>query len=217
MLRSNIVRNKTIFVNIMSNSEPAIFKIYTDGGCLNNGKKNAICSIGIHFPKRNLYPIIDVSRVLDVQKSSNNVAELTAIQEALKIYSKENIKIPLNIYSDSKYSMNCITQWYPNWKKKGIVETKKNHELITDIVNLYQEMNKGLQINFKYIEAHTGKIDEDSIGNSIADQLASQALKGYSNKFEQFGNLKTKPTKDLKSKPTKDSKSKPGDISKYFS
>ena len=209
MLGSNIVRNKTIFVNLMAKSEPAIFKIYTDGGCLNNGKKNAICSIGIHFPKRNLYPILDVSRVLDVKKASNNVAELTAIKEALEIYSNEDIKIPLNIYSDSKYSMNCITQWYPNWKKKGIVETKKNHELITDIVNIYENMNKKTEVNFKYVKAHTGKNDEDSIGNSIADQLASQALKEYSNKFEQFDNLKTKSTKDLKSKP--------GDISKYFS
>ena len=209
MLGSNIVRNKTIFVNLMAKSEPAIFKIYTDGGCLNNGKKNAICSIGIHFPKRNLYPILDVSRVLDVKKASNNVAELTAIKEALEIYSNEDIKIPLNIYSDSKYSMNCITQWYPNWKKKGIVETKKNHELITDIVNIYENMNKKTEVNFKYVKAHTGKNDEDSIGNSIADQLASQALKEYSNKFEQFDNLKSKSTKELKSKP--------GDISKYFS
>ena len=209
MLGSNIVRNKTIFVNLMAKSEPAIFKIYTDGGCLNNGKKNAICSIGIHFPKRNLYPILDVSRVLDVKKASNNVAELTAIKEALEIYSNEDIKIPLNIYSDSKYSMNCITQWYPNWKKKGIVETKKNHELITDIVNIYENMNKKTEVNFKYVKAHTGKNDEDSIGNSIADQLASQALKEYSNKFEQFDNLKSKSTKELKSKP--------GDISKYCS
>ena len=208
MLHSNIVRNKTIFVNLMA-TVPSQFNIYTDGGCLNNGKKNAICSIGIHFPERNLYPILDVSKVLDVEKASNNVAELTAIKEALEIYSNEDIKIPLNIYSDSKYSMNCITQWYPNWKKKGIVETKKNHELITDIVNIYQEMNKKTEVNFKYVEAHTGKNDEDSIGNSIADQLASQALKEYSNKFEQFDNLNSKIIKNIKSKP--------GDISKYFS
>ena len=215
MLNSSIVRNKTIFVNIMSKSEPAIFKIYTDGGCINNGKKNAVCSIGIHFPKRNLYPILDVSRVLDVKKASNNVAELTAIQEALKIYSKEDIKIPLNIYSDSKYSMNCITEWYPSWEKKGIVETKKNHELISDIVSLYQDISKKTKVNFKYVEAHTGKNDEDSVGNSLADQLASQALKEYSNKFEQFNTLNFKTNTDLKT--NKVNKSKPGDISKYFS
>lgn len=215
MLSSNIVRNKTIFVNIMSISKPSIFKIYTDGGCLNNGGKNAICSIGIHFPERNFYPIPDVSRVLDVKKASNNVAELTAIQEALKIYSNEDIKIPLDIYSDSKYSMNCITQWYPNWKKKGIVKTKKNHELISDIVNLYEDINKKTKVKFKYIEAHTGKNDEDSIGNSIADRLASQALKEYYNKFEQFNTLNFKSNTDLKT--NKVNKSKPGDISKYFS
>ena len=196
MLHSNIVRNKTIFVNIMS-TIPSKFNIYTDGGCLNNGKKNAICSIGIHFPESNLIPIQDVSKVLDVKKASNNVAELTAIKRSLEIFKSKNIKIPLNIYSDSKYSINCITKWYPTWKKNNIVKTKKNHELITDIVNIYESINN---IQFHYIEAHSGKKDQHSIGNEIADRLASQALFEYSNKFEQFNKLK----------------SKPGDITQYF-
>lgn len=196
MLHSSIVRNKTIFTNIMI-TIPNKFNIYTDGGCLNNGKKNAICSIGIHFPESNLIPMEDISKVLDVKKASNNVAELTAIKESLEIFKSKNVKIPVNIYSDSKYSINCITKWYPIWEKKGIIKTKKNHELITDIVNLYKSTDN---LQFHYIEAHTGKKDEHSIGNEIADRLASQALFEYSNKFEQFDKLK----------------SKPGDITKYF-
>ena len=150
MLGSNIVRNKTIFVNLMAKSEPAIFKIYTDGGCLNNGKKNAICSIGIHFPERNLYPILDVSRVLDVKKASNNVAELTAIKEALEIYSNEDIKIPLNIYSDSKYSMNCITQWYNTKKscpvcRKNIVSLNGNSRY--SVYKYYTDSENGRRQN----------------------------------------------------------------------
>ena len=62
-------------------------------------------------------------------------------------------------------------------EKTKLFETKKNHELISDIVNLYQNISKKTKVNFRYIEAHTGKNDEDSIGNSIADKLASQALK----------------------------------------
>ena len=31
------------------------FIIYTDGACINNGKKNAKCSIGIHFSNKNKY------------------------------------------------------------------------------------------------------------------------------------------------------------------
>ena len=72
--------------------------------------------------------------------------------------------------------MNCITEWYPSWEKKVLLR-QKNHELISDIVNLYQNISKKTKVNFKYVEAHTGKNDEDSVGNSIADQLASQALK----------------------------------------
>ena len=106
------------------------FKIYTDGACINNGKHNAKCSIGVHFSNNNTFKIQDISKALKVPKHSNNIAELTAIQEALKSYDNTDLMIPLQIYSDSKYSMNCITQWYPNWKKKGIVETKKNHETV---------------------------------------------------------------------------------------
>ena len=31
------------------------FIIYTDGACINNGRKNAKCSIGIHFSNKNKY------------------------------------------------------------------------------------------------------------------------------------------------------------------
>ena len=176
MLSSNIVRNKTIFVNLMAKSDPAIFKIYTDGGCLNNGKKNAICSIGIHFPERNLYPILDVSKVLDVEKASNNVAELTAIKEALEIYSNEDIKIPLNIYSDSKYSMNILTKWYPKWTDKD-KQSKKNIPLIENTYELYNEIKP----NISHVRSHTNLDDEHSLGNAIADQFANDALDKFEN------------------------------------
>ena len=74
--------------------------------------------------------------------------------------------------------------------------------------------SSNVDIWVKYVEAHTGKNDEDSVGNSIADQLASQALKEYSNKFEQFNTFNFKTNTDLKT--NKVNKSKPGDISKYF-
>ena len=34
------------------------FKIYTDGACVNNGKPNARCSIGIHFSNNNVLNMI---------------------------------------------------------------------------------------------------------------------------------------------------------------
>ena len=70
-----IIRNKTIFT-IKVSMNNSIFKVYTDGACTNNGKSNAKCSIGIHFPETNFKQIPDVSKFLNVSKSSNNVLVL---------------------------------------------------------------------------------------------------------------------------------------------
>ena len=177
MLRQSFNRNKTIFLNIKMCED--IFKIYTDGACTNNGKLNARCSIGVYFSDKNTVKLKDISKVLQVEKSSNNVAELTAIYEALKIYQKSELFLPLQIYSDSKYSINCITKWYPSWVLKDCVQSKENHKLIKDIYDKYSEMKKNHDIHLQYIKAHTGFNDEHSIGNSIADRLATDALKKF--------------------------------------
>ena len=156
------------------------FKIYTDGACVNNGKPNARCSIGIHFSNNNVLNMIDISRVLQVSKSTNNVAELTAIHEAIKQYATTNLCMPLQIYSDSQYSINCITKWYPSWVKKKCVDEKQNNKLIKAIYEDYCNIkNKVEDIQLIHIKAHTGLNDEHSIGNSIADKLATDALKKF--------------------------------------
>ena len=158
------------------------FKIYTDGACINNGKHNAKCSIGIHFSNNNTFKIQDISKALKVPKHSNNIAELTAIQEALKSYDNTDLMIPLQIYSDSKYSINCITKWYPSWVEKNCVNDKQNVKLIKEIYDKYTHMKLKYNVDLIYIKAHTGFNDEHSIGNSIADRLATDALKKFDNK-----------------------------------
>jgi len=56
--------------------------IYTDGACINNGKKEAKAGIGIYFGKENPN---NVSRELHGDNLTNNIAELTAIIEAILI------------------------------------------------------------------------------------------------------------------------------------
>jgi ribonuclease HI len=172
-------RNKTIFTTIKVSMNNSILKVYTDGACTNNGKSNAKCSIGIHFPETNFKQIPDVSKFLNVSKSSNNVAELTAIKAALEIIREYKILSQVNLYTDSMYSKNTIEKWYPSWVKQNIVHKKKNSELITELYKVYSAVNEHNNINLVYIKAHTGFQDEDSIGNSIADELATNALKKF--------------------------------------
>ena len=85
------------------------------------------------------------------------------------------------------YSKNTIEKWYPSWVKQNIVYKKKNNELITELYDIYSSLNDHNNINLIYIKAHTGYQDEDSIGNSIADELASKALK-FENKTGDIRN-----------------------------
>ena len=182
MLRFNL--KKDIRLLNMANVKCDRFIVYTDGACTNNGRKNARSSIGVYFSDNNLFKIDSFSRVLNVPKHTNNIAELTAIKESLKLIDSnkvDKINYPINIYTDSEYSLNVITKWYPNWSDKQ-KSTKQNIPLIKEIYELCIKLNPQLI----HIKAHTGKNDEHSLGNAVADQLATDALNKFDNKTENI-------------------------------
>jgi ribonuclease HI len=151
-------------------------KIYTDGCCINNGKIGAKGGIGVYFgndDKRN------VSKRLEGDTQTNNRAELTAILTALEIIiSTENYKeIEFVIFSDSAYSINAITIWIHNWKKNNWMTAKKILVKNKDIIeNIYNIMIIVPKLTFTHIKSHTGKLDDDSIGNMNADKLANDCI-----------------------------------------
>jgi ribonuclease HI len=146
------------------------FIIYTDGACRNNGKKNMTGGIGIHFSHKNIMKMDDISEKLNIKSSTNNIAELMAIKRAMEL-TKEiyNVKI----YTDSTYSINVITKWYDMWIDKGTIDQKKNIDIIKSICEMYKEK----KVDLIHVKAHTGNLDEHSIGNMIADRLATESLK----------------------------------------
>ena len=108
--------------------------------------------------------------------STNQRAELYAILKALLIIDIINYK-NINIYTDSMYSINCITKWIKIWKKNGWKDSKKkdvkNKDLIDNIYKIYSKYN---HINFKHVHAHTKNTDIHSICNDKADKLARKSL-----------------------------------------
>ncbi len=162
--------NKTTLDNSNNNTIFNNINIYTDGACINNGKKNAKAGIGIY--------ISDDFTVSEKLKGlpTNQRAELYAILKALLIIDILNYK-NINIYTDSMYSINCITKWVKGWKKNGWKDSKKkdvkNKDLIDNIDKIYSKYN---HIHFNHVEAHTNKTDIHSIGNDKADKLARNSL-----------------------------------------
>jgi len=145
-------------------------KVYTDGGCIHNGRKNAKAGIGIYFgpndPRNVSQPIQG--------KQTNNVAELTAIIVALDILKKEIADGQrVIVFTDSEYAIKCFTSYGRRLYNCGFItrESVPNLELIKEGFSKVKP-----NISFQHIRSHTGKQDPDSLANEEADKLANKAI-----------------------------------------
>ena len=86
------IEDATEFIDDYNNN----LYVYTDGGCINNGEENARASIGIYFSHDNPNNISKELEKKDDIKLTNNIAELTAVIEAIYII-KDNLKNSMNI------------------------------------------------------------------------------------------------------------------------
>lgn len=113
----------------------------------------------------------NVSEALKGTKQTNQRAELTAVLRALEIAPRHR---DVTIYTDSKYAINCVTQWYKTWENNKWLNAKgkpvENKDLITDIREKIEERNYvNRDTSFIWIKGHAG--DE---GNVAADRLANE-------------------------------------------
>lgn len=140
--------------------------VYTDGSCINNGKLGATASIGVWVEG---YPDRSISEPLTVGPQTNQVAELTAIKRALDVVDDFN---KINIFTDSRYAMNCVTIWCKRWETNGWKSSKgkppTNMELIISILDRIRYLESlGKIILFNHVPGHSG-----NEGNEAAHNLA---------------------------------------------
>ena len=91
--------------------------IYTDGACSGNPGPGGWGSILMYKNEKK-----EISG--GNKDTTNNIMEITAVIEALKL-----LKFPcsVKIYSDSSYVVNCFKQgWIYNWKKMDGKRLPKN-------------------------------------------------------------------------------------------
>ena len=142
--------------------------IYTDGACPNNGRSNAKAGIGVYFSPQNMEHYDNVSEPLS-GKQTNQRAELSAILRAVSLTQSSPRYV--HIYTDSQYSIDAITKWYPNWVKKNTLD-KKNVDIISQIYDIYSIKSFSLH----HVYSHTNLTDIHSEGNKQADLLARSSI-----------------------------------------
>ena len=137
--------------------------IYTDGACSGNpgpGGWGAILMIN-----ENKKEISGGNK-----NTTNNVMELTAVIEALKLLKRP---CNVNLYSDSAYVVNAFLQnWILGWIKNGWKnsnkEDVKNKELWQELISLTKVHN----VTFHKVKGHA-----DNKYNYRCDELARNAIK----------------------------------------
>jgi ribonuclease HI len=164
--------------------------VFTDGSCLNNGKKNSIGAIGIFFSDDdpdNLGQVIDNDGI----KITNNTMELLSCIQALKIIDdkilngKSEAKI-IYIYTDSTYIINAITKWYSGWVKNGWVTSKGKEVENKELINLLYNLKSKYIVIFKHIRSHQNEPKNKNTdlyniwyGNYMADKYATESSKQF--------------------------------------
>ena len=104
--------------------------------------------------------------------STNNIMELMAPTEAMKYLKENNIEGEVEIYSDSKYVINGITDWINNWLKNNWRTANKKPVLNKELWQDLHAANKELKPAWHYVAGHSGdKWNDraDEIATSFAD------------------------------------------------
>lgn len=146
-----------------------MLQIWTDGSCLRNGRRNATSGVGI---VQSEHGIRGLSTAVPGVRQTNNRAELYAVMYALCLVPGSSSVI---IYTDSKYSIDCITIHSTKWKANGWRTTKGSSvewtEIICYILLLIESrLEKGGSTSFVHVKGHS-----TDRNNNRADQLAREA------------------------------------------
>ena len=135
--------------------------IYTDGACRGNPGPGGWGA---------LIKFVEVKKEIfgGLRDTTNNQMELTAAIEGLTIL-KEPCSVEL--FTDSKYVMDGITQWIQNWKKNNWRTATKKNVKNKELWQKLDELISYHQVQWHWVKGHSG-----DIGNETADILANKGI-----------------------------------------
>jgi ribonuclease HI len=147
-------------------------RVFTDGACTNNGRPGAKAGYAVFFPDHT--SLNEAGRIPDNQAQTNQRAELTAIARTSVILDEKGFHdVDVVIYTDSDYSINCLTKWYPGWVSRNWKTSSGTDVLHRDLIEeTSRRLSKFKSHRFVHVRAHTGGTDDLSKNNDVVDRMA---------------------------------------------
>lgn len=136
-------------------------KIYTDGACKGNpGPGGWGVLLRYRGQEKTLYGA--------ETHTTNNRMELMAAIKGLEALKRPCV---VDLYTDSQYVRQGMTEWLANWKKNGWKNSKKDPVKNADLWKILDELASLHQINWHWVKGHSGHVEND-----LVDALANQAI-----------------------------------------
>ena len=133
---------------------------YTDGACSGNPGPGGWGVILMHGEHRK-----ELSG--GESATTNNRMELTAAIQALEAL---RFPVAIEIHTDSTYVVRGMTEWLPNWRRRGW--RRQAGELENrDLWQKLYELSQSHQVTWKWVRGHAG-----NELNERADQLAREGM-----------------------------------------
>lgn len=136
-------------------------EIYTDGACSGNpgpGGWGVILMCGKHRKELNG----------GEHDTTNNRMELMAAIQALKALTRP---CSVDLYTDSTYVRQGITDWIQGWKRNGWRNSQKKPVKNADLWQELDEIRNEHDVTWHWVKGHAGHPE-----NERADELARQGM-----------------------------------------
>lgn len=137
---------------------PAPVEIYADGACKGNPGPGGWGVLLRHGGREKaLYG--------GEAGTTNNRMELTAVIEALRALKRPS---RVALYTDSQYVQKGVTEWLPNWKRRGWKTAGGTPVKNRDLWEILDELVSRHEVEWHWVRGHAGHA-----GNEEADRLAN--------------------------------------------
>ena len=136
-------------------------EVFTDGGCRGNpGRGGWGAVLRCKGREKALYG--------GEAHTTNNRMELTAAIRAL-----ETLKRPCRVIltTDSKYLMQGIQDWLPNWKRRNWRTASNKPVKNADLWRALDALVQAQEVKWRWVKGHSGHP-----GNEHADRLANRGM-----------------------------------------
>jgi len=136
-------------------------QIFTDGACRGNpgpGGWGAILRYGDR--EKEIYGA--------ERATTNNRMELMAAIRAIEALTRE---CEITLTTDSEYLRKGITEWLPQWKRRGWKTAAKQPVKNQDLWERLEKAIEGHRVDWEWIKGHSGHEE-----NERADSLANRAI-----------------------------------------